>query len=136
MPTATRGLIVKIARTADTTADALQTEWFDGTGTRQDVTRIDAPSAGVTVVTFEPGARTHWHRHSDGQVLFVLDGSGRTATRTEPEVPIEPGDVVYVGPDEEHWHGATASGAMRHVALSFGTTVWLESAVDGDRVDA
>lgn len=121
---------MKIARTSETTADSLQTEWFDGEGTRQDVTRIDAPSAGITVVHFQPGARTHWHRHTDGQVLFVLEGSGRTATRTEAEVAIEPGDVVYVGPDEEHWHGATEETEMRHVALSFGQTVWLESSRD------
>lgn len=119
---------MKIARTSQTTADPLQTEWFDGKGTRQDVAKIDAPAGGITVVSFEPGARTHWHRHTDGQVLFVLDGSGRTATRDESEVSIAPGDVVYVAPDEEHWHGATHDTAMRHVALSFGTTVWLESA--------
>jgi quercetin dioxygenase-like cupin family protein len=125
---------MKIARTSETSPDPLQTEWFDGEGTRQDVTKIEAPAAGVTVVSFEPGARTHWHRHTDGQVLFVLNGRGRTATRSEDEVPIEPGDVVYVAPDEEHWHGATPESSMRHVALSFGTTVWLESA-DEQRSD-
>ena len=117
---------MKLVRTSTTQAIPLQPEWFDGEGTRQDVTRVDAPSAAATVVRFEPGARTHWHSHRDGQFIYVLDGKGRTATRRDAEMPMEEGDLVYVAPGEEHWHGATEHTAVRHLALSFGETSWLE----------
>jgi len=124
---------VKIARTSEAEPVPLQAEWFTGEGIRRDVTRIGAPDAGLTVVSFEPSARTNWHSHSDGQVLFVLDGAGRTATRREAEVPLAVGDVVYVAPGEEHWHGATESSSMRHLAVSFGQTDWLEPVDDPTR---
>ena len=68
---------MKLARTSATDGIPLQPEWFDGHGTRQDVAQLAAPAAAAAVVRFEPGARTHWHSHSDGQVIYVLEGSGR-----------------------------------------------------------
>jgi quercetin dioxygenase-like cupin family protein len=117
---------MKVIRSFESDAVPLQPEWFTGEGTRRDVTRIDSPDAGITVVSFEPGGRTNWHSHSHGQVLFVLTGSGKTATRAEPAAEIGAGDVVYAAPGEQHWHGAANGEPMSHVALSFGQTDWLE----------
>lgn len=75
------------------------------------------------IVTFRDGARTRWHSHADGQLLYVLDGHGRVATHHD-EVAVGPGDVVAAAPGEEHWHGADDRADLTHVALSFGETTW------------
>lgn len=125
---------MRVDRTAQSAPKSLDPATFTGTGSRWDGAPLPELGAGVVVVRFDDGARTHWHRHAGGQVLFVLDGDGRTATRAQPEVELAAGDVVYVEPDEEHWHGARPGCSMRHVALSFGTTVWLEP-VDSEASD-
>ncbi|MCK1361045.1 cupin domain-containing protein [Bradyrhizobium sp. 199] len=106
-------------------------EWFTGT------VRIDplfsppepARAAGA-LVTFEPGARTAWHTHPLGQTLIVSSGLGWVQREGDPVEEIRPGDVVWFEPDEKHWHGATASTAMSHIAIQEalnGTPVtWLE----------
>ena len=71
---------------------------------------------GVTV-TFEPGARTAWHKHPLGQMLIVTAGCGFVQSRGGPVVKIRPGDVVWCPPDEEHWHGATTTTGMTHIAI-------------------
>lgn len=68
-------------------------------------------------VTFEPGARTAWHSHPLGQTLIVTAGYGLVQRWGEPVQPIVPGDVVWIGPGEKHWHGAAPSTAMTHIAL-------------------
>jgi len=68
-------------------------------------------------VTFEPGARTHWHTHPLGQTLIVTAGCGLVQSRGGPVRKIRPGDVVWCPPGEEHWHGATATTAMTHIAV-------------------
>ncbi|HEY3522605.1 MAG TPA: cupin domain-containing protein [Candidatus Limnocylindrales bacterium] len=75
------------------------------------------------VVTFRDGARTRWHSHAQGQLLYVLEGEGRVATRGA-EAEIGPGDLVAASPGEEHWHGAADDTDMTHLALSFGETTW------------
>lgn len=88
---------------------------------------MDTPAGTALLVSFPAGARTHWHRHPGGQVLFVTDGVGRVATRhTQPE-ELRPGDLVVAPAGEEHWHGAAEDAAVRHLALSFGDTEWLEA---------
>ena len=82
----------------------------------------------VSVVHFPAGTRNHWHRHSGGQVLHVVDGAGFVQSRGEPARRIQVGDTVSAAPHEEHWHGAGADAAMAHVAVSIGATVWLEPA--------
>ena len=101
--------------------------------------RIDAPFqasepariSGATV-TFEPGARTHWHTHPLGQTLFVTAGMGWVQLAGEEIQTIRPGDIVWIAPNEKHWHGATATTAMTHIALAEvcdGSVVtWLEAA--------
>jgi quercetin dioxygenase-like cupin family protein len=72
----------------------------------------------ASLVHFTPGARTAWHRHSLGQSLFVTEGIGLVQRRGGPLEVIQPGDRVYIEPDEEHWHGATATRLMVHVAIN------------------
>jgi quercetin dioxygenase-like cupin family protein len=68
-------------------------------------------------VTFEPGARTAWHTHPLGQTLIVTSGLGWAQRLGDPVQEIRPGDVVWFAPGEKHWHGATATTAMTHIAI-------------------
>jgi len=93
-------------------------EWFTGT------VRIDplfqAPDPALVSggrVTFEPGARTAWHTHPLGQTLIVTTGCGRAQHWGGPIEEIRPGDVVWFSPGEKHWHGATPTTAMTHIAI-------------------
>ncbi|HEX9015155.1 MAG TPA: cupin domain-containing protein [Chloroflexota bacterium] len=103
-------------------------EWFTGT------VRIDplfdahdpARAAGAAV-TFEPGARTAWHTHPLGQTLIVTLGSGLAQREGGPVEEIRPGDVVWFEPGEKHWHGASPTTAMTHIAI--------QEALDGKAVD-
>lgn len=85
-------------------------------------------------VTFEPGARTAWHTHPLGQTLIVTSGMGWVQREGGPIEEIRPGDVVWFAPDEKHWHGATATTAMTHIAIQEalnGSPVdWLEHVTD------
>jgi quercetin dioxygenase-like cupin family protein len=88
---------------------------------------------GVTV-TFEPGARTAWHTHPLGQTLLVISGLGR-AQREGGEIQvIRPGDIIWFEPGEKHWHGASPSAAMSHIAIAEtldGMAVdWMEKVTD------
>jgi quercetin dioxygenase-like cupin family protein len=68
-------------------------------------------------VTFEPGARTAWHSHPLGQTLIVTAGCGVAQREGGPKEEIHPGDVVWFPPNEKHWHGASATTAMTHIAI-------------------
>ena len=85
-------------------------------------------------VTFEPGARTHWHTHPLGQVLVVIAGCGLVQSRGGPVRKIRPGDVVWCPPGEKHWHGATDTTAMTHIAvlehLGGKNVDWMERVTD------
>lgn len=102
-------------------------EWFTGT------VRIDPLFAATdparvagNAVTFEPGARTAWHTHPLGQVLIVTAGYGLVQRENGPIEEIRPGDVVWFEPDEKHWHGASPTTAMTHIAI--------QEALDGKAV--
>jgi quercetin dioxygenase-like cupin family protein len=88
----------------------------------------------VQTVTFVPGARTHWHTHERGQLLFVLSGAGHVRVRGEDAHPLRPGDTVWIPPDEEHWHGGGPDSLLVHTAVSLGETRWLEPVDDADYV--
>jgi uncharacterized protein YbjT (DUF2867 family)/quercetin dioxygenase-like cupin family protein len=95
----------------------------------------DQTAIGCAHVRFTPGARTAWHHHPKGQTLYVTDGIGLVATRTQGVQEIKPGDVVYIEPGEEHWHGATPDRFMSHVALqeaddSGQVVTWLDHVTD------
>lgn len=106
---------------------------FSGPASRRELGQIDALDGSAIVVSFDAGTRNSWHRHSGGQVLYVLEGAGQVGTRAGESVEIRPGDLVYAPPAEEHWHGAAEGQPMTHLALSFGETEWLERVTDDQR---
>jgi quercetin dioxygenase-like cupin family protein len=77
----------------------------------------DPARARGASVTFEPGARTAWHTHPLGQNLIVISGSGWVQSEGDAKIEIRPGDVVWCAPKEKHWHGATPTTAMTHIAI-------------------
>jgi quercetin dioxygenase-like cupin family protein len=89
---------------------------------------------GVTIntVTFNPGARTFWHSHTDGQILQVVAGRGLVQSEGAPPVSIAAGDTVWVPPGERHWHGAAPDSFMTHTAISLGPTNWDEEVAESD----
>jgi quercetin dioxygenase-like cupin family protein len=109
-------------------------DWFTG-DVWLESTNVPRPGAGFFRVLFEPGARTNWHTHPEGQFLFVVTGTGRAGTEGGPVVEIEAGDVVFFAPDEKHWHGAGLETFMVHIAITpaistDGGTDWLEPVAD------
>ena len=93
-------------------------DWFTGDVYIEGVRNPDEQSAiGCAHVRFTSGARTAWHSHPKGQTLYVTDGIGYVAGRTGEIHEVRPGDVVYIEPGEEHWHGATADRFVAHVAI-------------------
>jgi quercetin dioxygenase-like cupin family protein len=77
-------------------------------------------------VSFDPGAHTHWHIHSGGQLLHILDGSARAQAWGEAMYSLSAGDTAITPPGEKHWHGATADGPMTQLAITSGEVTWLE----------
>jgi quercetin dioxygenase-like cupin family protein len=88
--------------------------------------------AMVNNVFFAPGARTHWHRHEHGQILYVTSGRGRVYARDGHGGTIAAGDIVHIPPGEEHWHGAGGDSYLVHLAVSLGASEWLEPVTDED----
>src|SRR5436853_7856292 len=93
-------------------------DWFTGTVRIDPLFQAPGPArAAGAAVTFEPGARTAWHTHPLGQTLIVTAGFGRAQREGGPIEEIRPGDVVRFAPGEKHWHGATPTTAMTHIAI-------------------
>lgn len=111
---------MRIARNSEAALESMATDTFSGMVRRRDLGRIGVPEGAALAVTFQPGARTAWHRHTGGRVLFVVEGEGRVRTREGEVAEVGIGDLVEVPPDEEHWHGAAVGAPMTHLALSFG----------------
>lgn len=85
-------------------------------------------------VQFEPGARTDWHTHPAGQVLYVVNGAGLVQRDDGTTVEFSAGDVVYAPPGERHWHGARPNSPMMHLSLTTGgATEWLPDKVSDDQ---
>ena len=103
-------------------------DWFTGTVRIDPLISAPQPArvAGAQV-TFEPGARTAWHTHPLGQTLIVTSGLGRVQREGGEIQEIRPGDVVWFAPGEKHWHGASPTTAMTHIAI--------QEALDGKAVD-
>jgi quercetin dioxygenase-like cupin family protein len=103
-------------------------DWFTGTVRIDPLFEAPKPArARGASVTFEPGARTAWHTHPLGQTLIVMSGCGWVQSEGGPKVEIRPGDVIWCPPNEKHWHGATTTTAMTHIAI--------QEALDGKVVD-
>lgn len=117
---------MRITRSGDAADGPVDPGHFEGSVTRRDYGAFETPEGTALLVHFPAGARTHWHSHPDGQLLFVTDGTGRVGTRDGRVADVHPGDLVHAPPGEEHWHGAAEDQAVRHLALSFGATEWRE----------
>lgn len=110
-------------------------EWFTGTVRIDQAFQTEQPArVGGATVTFEPGARTAWHTHPLGQTLFITLGLGWVQREGGPVEELHPGDVVLFAPNEKHWHGASPTTAMTHIAVAEtlnGKAVnWLEHVTD------
>jgi quercetin dioxygenase-like cupin family protein len=93
-------------------------EYFTGAVRMDPLFEAPGPARLAAVsVTFEPGARTAWHTHPLGQVLVVTSGCGWTQCWGEARQEIRPGDVIWCPPGKKHWHGATSTTAMTHIAI-------------------
>jgi len=93
-------------------------EYFTGAVRIDPLFEAPAPArVRAASVTFEPGARTAWHTHPLGQALIVTSGRGWTQCWGEPKEEIRPGDVILCPPGKKHWHGATPTTAMTHIAI-------------------
>ena len=119
---------MEIARVGSQASAKGPSDWFSGTVRIDPLfsSKTSARAAGASV-TFEPGARTAWHTHPLGQTLIVTYGLGWAQRWGGPVEEIRPGDVVWFPPGEKHWHGASATTAMTHIAL--------QEALDGKHVD-
>ncbi len=111
---------------------------FTGVVWQDEVFAPEPPShLRATRVTFTPGARTNWHTHAVGQVLYVLAGVGRYQLEGEAVQALLPGDTVIIPPKARHWHGGAPEHMMTHLAISESSdsgeaTSWLEPVSDAD----
>lgn len=110
-------------------------DWFTGTVRIDSMfDRADPARVSGATVTFEPGARTAWHTHPLGQTLIVTSGCGWVQREGGTVEEICPGDIVWFPPNEKHWHGATDTCAMTHIAiqekLNGSPVTWLEKVTD------
>jgi quercetin dioxygenase-like cupin family protein len=128
-------MLMEIKRNGSQASGKGPTDWFTGAVRIDPLFQAPAPARvqGASV-TFEPGARTAWHTHPLGQTLVVTSGLGWAQRWGGPIEEICAGDVVWFAPGEKHWHGATASTAMTHIAVQEqleGKTVdWMEQVSD------
>jgi quercetin dioxygenase-like cupin family protein len=103
-------------------------DYFTGTVWQEPIVEAPEPArVRVATVTFEPGARTNWHTHPLGQTLHVVAGAGLAQVWGEPVQTIRAGDTVWIPPGEKHWHGASPTVRMSHLAI--------HEALDGVHVD-
>ena len=126
---------MNITRSGSRASNKGPADWF--TGSVRIDPLLDAPEPARVAgayVTFEPGARTAWHTHPLGQTLIVTSGCGRVQRWEGPVEEIHPGDVIWFEPGEKHWHGASPSVAMTHIAiqekLSSKVVEWMEHVSD------
>ena len=119
---------MEILRSADAKTTEGSSEWFTGKVRITGQFQREAPArvAGATV-SFEPGARTHWHTHPLGQTLIVTEGRGWTQCEGGPIVEFAKGDILFCPPGHKHWHGAAPDSAMTHIAI--------QEALDGKVVE-
>ena len=113
------------------------TEYFTGNVWQDPIIEADEPARVRALrVSFEPGARTAWHTHPLGQTLHVISGVGLIGLRNEPPQLIKAGDTVWIPPGEEHWHGASATNSMTHIAiqeaLNGSVAEWLNKVSDSE----
>jgi len=109
---------LKITRSGSQPSSKGSAEYFTGVVRIDPLFQANDPlHASASYVTFEPGARTAWHSHPFGQILIVTAGSGWVQQWGGPIEEIRQGDVVQIPPGLKHWHGATATTGMTHIAI-------------------
>lgn len=119
---------MKIIPVGSVASKAAPDSYFTGRVLLSPIIEAEVPARLRAVsVSFEPGARTHWHTHPLGQTLHVTAGAGRVQVWGEPIRDIKAGDTVWFSPGEKHWHGASPTTAMTHIAM--------QEALDGSPVD-
>jgi quercetin dioxygenase-like cupin family protein len=126
---------MEIKRAGSQASRKAPTEYFTGTVRLDALFQTGAPGRAVGAwVTFEPGARTNWHTHPLGQSLIVMSGCGWAQLWGQPVQEIRPGDVITIPAGEKHWHGATPTTAMSHIAIQEAldgkTADWMEPVTD------
>jgi quercetin dioxygenase-like cupin family protein len=126
---------LEIKRTGSQASNKGPADWFTGAVRIDPLFQPSQPArTAAASVTFEPGARTAWHTHPLGQTLIVTTGSGLAQHWGGPIEKIQPGDVVWFAPGEKHWHGASPTTSMTHIAIQEaldGKVVeWLEHVTD------
>ena len=131
------GTFMKIMKAGSRLTKKASSEWFTGTVWQDPIVEAPEPARVRALnVAFEPRARTAWHTHPLGQTLHVVSGVGLVGLRNEPPQVIKAGDTVWIPPDEEHWHGASAYNSMVHIAiqeaLNGRVAEWLEKVSDED----
>ncbi|WP_199121291.1 cupin domain-containing protein [Pedobacter sp. ASV28] len=117
--------------------EKLSSNWFTGDAFLTPLLARDRNNDfALGSVTFEPGARTNWHTHPRGQVLMVIEGKGWYQEKGKAAQAIKKGDVVNIPENLEHWHGASASDKMVHVAITNykgeENVVWLQPVTEGE----
>ena len=110
-------------------------DYFTGTVWQDPIIEAAEPArVRALKVAFEPGARTAWHTHPLGQTLYIISGTGLMGLRNEAPQLVKAGDTVWIPPDEEHWHGASTTNSMTHIAiqeaLNGSVAEWLEKVSD------
>ena len=110
-------------------------EYFTGTVWQDPIIEATEPArVRALKVAFEPGARTAWHTHPLGQTLYIINGTGLIGLRNQAPQVIKAGDTVWIPPEEEHWHGASNTNSMTHIAiqeaLNGRVAEWLEKVSD------
>jgi quercetin dioxygenase-like cupin family protein len=130
-----RILKMDIKRSGSQPSTKGSTEYFTGAVRIDQLFQANDPARAVGAsVTFEPGSRTAWHSHPLGQILIVIAGCGLAQRWDGAIEEIRPGDVVWFPPGEKHWHGATSTTAMTHIAiqeqLGGKTAEWMEKVSD------
>ena len=113
------------------------TEYFTGNVWQDPIIEADEPARiRALIVSFEPEARTAWHTHPLGQTLYVISGVGLMGLRDKTPQLIKAGDTVWIPPGEEHWHGASATNSMTHIAiqeaLNGNVAEWLDKVSDSE----
>lgn len=105
-------------------------QYFSGKSWLAPLTSNKDLNVPLSNVTFEPGSRNNWHSHSGGQILIAVGGVGYYQERGKPAVRMEPGDIIEIGPNVEHWHGAAPDSWFSHLAITCNPqtnqNTWLE----------
>ena len=122
---------MEIIRASSRPTKKASSEYFTGIVWQDPIIEASEPARVRALrVAFEPGARTAWHTHPLGQTLYVISGIGLMGLRDKSPETINAGDTVWIPPGEEHWHGASATNSMTHIAiqeaLDGNATYWLE----------